>query len=178
VQTLAVAGELQRDLTYDGLRTVKAKGNKGGRRPAIAADKADAVRTGYLEAGPSPPLPATTTSTAEPSVPLSPAFCPCTSPTSCPGPEPARDPRDARQGCRLRPHCRTADTERTALDGGQAVRRGTGYTLRVPAAPAVHLRLLERCQILDGRGDPRPAQGPAANMRTASTPSSPTPGAE
>ncbi|MFF8196287.1 SDR family NAD(P)-dependent oxidoreductase [Streptomyces bobili] len=39
VQTLAAAGELQRDLqrelTYDGLRAAEAKGNKGGRRPAV-----------------------------------------------------------------------------------------------------------------------------------------------
>lgn len=37
VQTLAAAGELQRDLqrelTYDGLRAAEAKGGKGGRRP-------------------------------------------------------------------------------------------------------------------------------------------------
>ncbi|WP_244376013.1 recombinase family protein [Streptomyces ficellus] len=41
VQTLAAAGELQRDLqrelTYDGLRAAEAKGSKGGRRPAVAA---------------------------------------------------------------------------------------------------------------------------------------------
>ncbi|MEU3283079.1 recombinase family protein [Streptomyces antibioticus] len=53
VQTLAAAGELQRDLqrelTYDGLRAAEAKGNKGGRRPAVPADKTDAVRTAYLE---------------------------------------------------------------------------------------------------------------------------------
>jgi transposase-like protein len=53
VQTLAAAGELQRELqrelTCDGLRAAEAKGNKGGRRPAIAADKTDAVRTAYLE---------------------------------------------------------------------------------------------------------------------------------
>ncbi|MFF9489222.1 hypothetical protein [Streptomyces sp. NPDC014676] len=30
------------------------------------------------------------------------------------------------------------------------VRRGQGYTLRVSAVPAVHLRLLTRCQPLDG----------------------------
>ncbi|MFI5689064.1 resolvase [Streptomyces sp. NPDC051636] len=40
--------------------------------------------------------------------------------------------------------------ERDALDQGVAVRRGQGYTLRVSAAPAVHLRLLARCQPLDG----------------------------
>ncbi|MGA5042000.1 hypothetical protein ACPCA8_33930 [Streptomyces capoamus] len=53
VQTLAAAGELQRDLqrelTCDGLRAAVAKGNKGGRRPAVLAGKTDAVRTAYLE---------------------------------------------------------------------------------------------------------------------------------
>ncbi|MFD7552181.1 recombinase family protein [Streptomyces sp. NPDC059816] len=53
VQTLAAAGELQRDLqrelTYGGLRAAEAKGSKGGRRPAVAATKTDDVRTAYLE---------------------------------------------------------------------------------------------------------------------------------
>ncbi len=53
VQTLAAAGELQRDLqrelTYDGLRAAEAKGSKGGRRPAVAAAKTGDVRTAYLE---------------------------------------------------------------------------------------------------------------------------------
>ncbi|MBB6077712.1 hypothetical protein [Streptomyces paradoxus] len=53
VQTLAAAGELQgdlqRELTYDGLRAAVAKGNKGGRRPAVVAGKVGAVRTAYLE---------------------------------------------------------------------------------------------------------------------------------
>ncbi|MFD4749160.1 recombinase family protein [Streptomyces rubiginosohelvolus] len=49
VQTLAAAGELQRELTYDGLRAAEAKGNKGGRRPAVAAATAADVRTAYLE---------------------------------------------------------------------------------------------------------------------------------
>ncbi|MFH9298306.1 recombinase family protein [Streptomyces sp. NPDC017520] len=53
VQTLAAAGELQRDLqrelTYDGLRAAEAKGNKGGRRPAVAAAKTSSVRAAYLE---------------------------------------------------------------------------------------------------------------------------------
>ncbi|WP_458084671.1 hypothetical protein [Streptomyces malaysiensis] len=44
VQTLAAAGELRRELTYDGLRAAEAKGSKGGRRPAVAAGK-----TAYLE---------------------------------------------------------------------------------------------------------------------------------
>ncbi|GHA81243.1 MULTISPECIES: recombinase family protein [Streptomyces] len=53
VQTLAAAGELQRDLqrelTYDGLRAAEAKGNKGGRRPAIPDGKTQVVRAAYLE---------------------------------------------------------------------------------------------------------------------------------
>lgn len=42
------AGELQRELTYDGLNVAEAKGIKGG-RAAVAAATAEAVRTGYLE---------------------------------------------------------------------------------------------------------------------------------
>ncbi|WP_311137408.1 hypothetical protein [Streptomyces sp. I6] len=49
VQTLAAAGELQRELTYDGLRAAEAEGAKGGRRPAVAAATAADVRTAYLE---------------------------------------------------------------------------------------------------------------------------------
>ncbi|MFE4424716.1 hypothetical protein [Streptomyces sp. NPDC056817] len=52
VQTLAAAGELQRDLqrelTYDGLRAAEAKGNKGGRRPALAGETVTDVRAAYL----------------------------------------------------------------------------------------------------------------------------------
>ncbi|MFK0213282.1 MULTISPECIES: resolvase [unclassified Streptomyces] len=40
--------------------------------------------------------------------------------------------------------------ERAALDQGVTVRRGQGYTLRVTTVPAVHHRLLTRCQPLDG----------------------------
>ncbi|MEV4245899.1 hypothetical protein AB0J63_21100 [Streptosporangium canum] len=39
--------------------------------------------------------------------------------------------------------------EQAALDQGVTVRRGKGYTLRVTAVPAVHHRLLARCQPLD-----------------------------
>lgn len=53
VQTLAAAGELQRDLqrelTYDGLRAAEAKGSKGGRGPAVPAGKTADVRTAHLE---------------------------------------------------------------------------------------------------------------------------------
>ncbi|WP_432104493.1 hypothetical protein [Streptomyces sp. bgisy091] len=40
--------------------------------------------------------------------------------------------------------------ERDVLDQGTTVRRGQGYTLRVPAVPAVHRQLLAHCQPLDG----------------------------
>ncbi|MFE3122154.1 MULTISPECIES: helix-turn-helix domain-containing protein [Streptomyces] len=53
VQTLAAAGQLQRDLqrelTYDGLRAVEVKGAKGGRRPAVATAQTTDVRTAYLQ---------------------------------------------------------------------------------------------------------------------------------
>lgn len=42
------------------------------------------------------------------------------------------------------------DAERATLDQGVTVRRGQGYTLRVTAVPAVHRRLLDRCQPFDG----------------------------
>ncbi|WP_055552016.1 hypothetical protein [Streptomyces sp. NBRC 110028] len=41
------------------------------------------------------------------------------------------------------------DAGRAALDHGQAVRRGQGYTLRISATPAIHRQLLDRCQTLD-----------------------------
>jgi hypothetical protein len=52
--------------------------------------------------------------------------------------------------------CETAE----GRHGRLAVRRGTGYTLRVTAVPAVHRQLLDRCQPLDGaQGAPAiPAQ--------------------
>ncbi|MFF8481905.1 serine integrase family protein [Streptomyces antibioticus] len=53
VPILAAAGEpqrdLQRELTYDGLRAAEAKGSKGGRRPAVGAAKTADVRAEYLE---------------------------------------------------------------------------------------------------------------------------------
>ncbi|MFE6522759.1 hypothetical protein [Streptomyces sp. NPDC057794] len=42
-------GELQRELTYDGLRSADATGSKGGRRPAVPAEKTDAARAAYLD---------------------------------------------------------------------------------------------------------------------------------
>ncbi|MFJ8546714.1 recombinase family protein [Streptomyces sp. NPDC093586] len=146
VQTLAGAGGLQRDLqrelTYDGLRAAEAKDNKGGRRPAVAADRADtvraaclegrsiaalardhdvsrgAIRTAVVEEVPSPELPVT---------------------LDTPG--------------KVADFLRTAGldpTERAALDQGVTVRRGRGYPLRGTAVPSAHRQFLARCQPLDG----------------------------
>ncbi|MFG3255237.1 hypothetical protein [Streptomyces sp. NPDC048172] len=56
---------------------------------------------------------------------------------------------------------KVADFLRSAeLDDVERAARGQGYTLRVTAAPAVHHRLLARCQPLDGGHclSPVPAQ--------------------
>ncbi|ANP53131.1 DNA invertase Pin-like site-specific DNA recombinase [Streptomyces griseochromogenes] len=166
VQTLAAAGELQRDLqrelTYDGLRAAEAKGNKGGRRPAVPADKTDAVRTAYLEGrsiaalardhgvsrgairtAVADLLPEHTADDQGAPVPELPVTL------DVPG-----KVADFLRAAELEP------VERTALDQGVTVRRGQGYTLRVTAVPATHRRLLELCQALDGgQGTPAvPAQ--------------------
>ncbi|MFI6360493.1 recombinase family protein [Streptomyces sp. NPDC050743] len=157
VQTLAAAGELQRDLqrelTYDGLRAAEAKGSKGGRRPALAGETIADVRTAYLEGQSIAALArehnvsrgAVRTAVADllpehvaDEVPPTPELLVT---LDMPG--------------KVADFLRTAElnnAERTALDEGQAVRRGTGYTLRVTAAPAVHRQLLDRCQVLDGAG--------------------------
>ncbi|MEU9132413.1 recombinase family protein [Kitasatospora sp. NPDC048540] len=156
VQTLAAAGELQRDLqrelTYDGLRAAEAKGNKGGRRPAVQADQTGAVRAAYLEGHSISALArdhrvsrgAIRTAVAD----LLPDHA--TIEADAPTPElpvlldmPGKVADFLRSGD-LEP------AERAALDLGVVVRRGQGYTLRVSAVPAVHRQLLARCQPLDG----------------------------
>ncbi|MFB7611239.1 hypothetical protein [Streptomyces gardneri] len=156
VQTLAAAGELQRDLqrelTYDGLRAAEAKGNKGGRRPAVPADKTDAVRTAYLEGRSIAALAcdhgvsrgAIRTAVVD----LLPEYT--AADPSAPTPE---LPVVLDMPGKVADFLRAADLEppeRVALDQGVAVRRGQGYTLGVSATPAVHRRLLIRCQSLDG----------------------------
>ncbi|MFI2355060.1 hypothetical protein ACH5AG_10325 [Streptomyces anulatus] len=162
VQTLAAAGELQRELTYDGLRAAEAKGNKGGRRPAVAAAKTADVRPTYLEgrsiaalardhlvsrgairsavADLLPDHAAAEESTHAPELPVT---------LDMPG--------------KVADYLRTTElepAERAALEQGLTVWRGQGYTLRVSAVPAVHRGLLARCQPLDGvQGAPAvPAQ--------------------
>ncbi|MFC9122906.1 recombinase family protein [Streptomyces sp. NPDC057067] len=156
VQTLAAAGELQRDLqrelTYDGLRAAEAKGAKGGRRPAIAAAQTADVRTAYLENRSIAALArdhrvsrgAIRTAVAD----LLPVHT--TSEEAAPAPE---LPVALDMPGKVADYLRTTDlepTEQAALDQGTTVRRGQGYTLRVTAVLAVHRQLLARCQPLDG----------------------------
>ncbi|MFF9585251.1 recombinase family protein [Streptomyces achromogenes] len=156
VQTLAAAGELQRDLqrelTYDGLRAAEAKGSKGGRRPAVPADKTDAVRTAYLEGRSIAGLArdhgvsrgAIRTAVAD----LMPGHITIEEDALAPERPVTLDMpgkvADFRRTAELEP------AEQAALDQGVTVRRGQGYTLRVSAVPAVHRQLLARCQPLDG----------------------------
>ncbi|MBC2906828.1 recombinase family protein, partial [Streptomyces sp. PSKA01] len=151
VQTLAAAGELQRELTYDGLRTAEAKGNKGGRRPAVPADKTGDVRTAYLGGQSIASLArehdvsrgAIRTAIAD----LLPEYT--AADLDAPAPElpvvldmPGKV-ADFLRATELEP------AERVALGQGVAVRRGQGHTRRVSTTPDVHRRLLDRCQPLD-----------------------------
>jgi DNA invertase Pin-like site-specific DNA recombinase len=152
VQTLAAGGELQRELTYDGLRAAEAKGNKGGRRPAVPATKADDVRTAYLEGRSIAALArdhdvsrgAIRTAVAD----LLPEYTAVDPGTPAPELAVALDMpskvADFLRAAELEP------AERATLDQGITVRRGQGYTLRVTAVLAVHRRLLDLCQVLDG----------------------------
>ncbi|MEU5510821.1 recombinase family protein [Streptomyces fungicidicus] len=156
VQTLAAAGELQRDLqrelTFDGLRAAEAKGNKGGRRPAVPADKTADVRTAYMEGRSIAALArdhgvsrgAIRTAVAD----LLPEYT--AADPDAPAPE---LPVTLDMPGKVADFLRAAElepAERAALDQGVTVRRGQGYTLRVRAVPAVHGALLARCQPRDG----------------------------
>ncbi|MDQ1022703.1 transposase-like protein [Streptomyces umbrinus] len=151
VQTLAAVGELQRELTYDGLRAAEAKGSKGGRRPAVATTKTGDVRTAYLEGRSIAALArdhgvsrgAIRTAVAD----LLPDH---TATEEAAAPE---LPVTLDMPGKVADFLRSADlepAERDALDRGATVRRGQGYTLRVSAVPAVHRQLLALCQPLDG----------------------------
>jgi DNA invertase Pin-like site-specific DNA recombinase len=155
VQTLAAAGELQRDLqrelTYDGLRAAEAKGNKGGRRPVITAARAASVRAGYRGGQSIAALArdhhvsrgAIRTAVAD----LLPEYTAVDQDAPAP-----KLPVVLDMPGKVADFLRVADlepAERAALDQGVTVRRGQGYTLRVTAVPAVHRALLDRCQPLD-----------------------------
>lgn len=156
VQTLAAAGEpqrdLQRELTYDGLRAAEAKGNKGGRRPAVAATQTSDVRTAYLEGRSIAALArdhrvsrgAIRTAVAD--------LLPDHTATKEDAPAPEL-PVILDMPGKIADYLRTTElkpAERAVLDQGTTVRRGQGYTLRASAVPAVHRQLLARCQPLDG----------------------------
>jgi DNA invertase Pin-like site-specific DNA recombinase len=138
VQTLAAAGELQRDLqrelTYDGLRAAEAKGNKGGRRPAVTAGKTEGVRAAYLEGQSIAALArdhnvsrgAIRTAVAD----LLPEYTPVDAGTPAPELSVVLD-----MPGKVADFLRAADlapVERAVLDQGVTVRRGQGY--RVPGA--------------------------------------------
>jgi DNA invertase Pin-like site-specific DNA recombinase len=166
VQTLAAAGELQRDLqrelTYDGLRAAEAKGNKGGRRPAVTGGAIADVRAAYRDGRSIAALArehgvsrgAIRTAVVD----LTPEHAAADEGT--PAPElPVSLDMPGKVADFLRA-TEMDDVERAALDHGVTVRRGQGYTLRVTAAPVIHRQLLARCQPLDGaQGAPTvPAQ--------------------
>ncbi|RPE47078.1 DNA invertase Pin-like site-specific DNA recombinase [Streptomyces sp. Ag109_O5-1] len=157
VQTLAAAGELQRDLqrelTSDGLRAAEAKGSKGGRRPAVATDKTDTVRTAYMERRSIAALArdhgvsrgAIRTAVAD--------LMPDHNGIAQEGTPALELPVTLDMPGKVADFLRAADlepAERAALDQGVTVRRGQGYTRRITAVPAVHRQLLARCQPLDG----------------------------
>ncbi|MGW1886330.1 hypothetical protein [Streptomyces sp. NPDC001970] len=157
VQTLAAVGELQRDLqrelTYDGLRAAEARGSKGGRRPAVPAGKTDTVRTAYL-GGRSIAALAREHGVSRSAIRT--AVADLMPERTAAGREDAPAPKlpvTLDMPSKVADFLRAAEpepAERAALDHGVAVRRGRGYTLRVSAAPAVHRRLLARCQPLNG----------------------------
>ncbi|MFF3091478.1 resolvase [Streptomyces nojiriensis] len=147
--------DLQRELTYDGLRAAEAKGDKGGRCPAIPAAKTADVRTASLKGRSIAALVrdhrvsrgAIRTAVAD----LLPDH------TASQEDAPASGlPVTLDMPGKVDDYLRTTElepaepAERAALDQGATVRRGQGYTLRVSAAPAVHRQLLARCQPLGG----------------------------
>ncbi|MFK4104041.1 recombinase family protein [Streptomyces sp. NPDC019531] len=146
--------DLQRELTYDGLRAAEAKGSKGGCRPAVPAAKADTVRTAYREGRSIAPLTrddgfsrgAIRTAVAD----LMPDHAAIEQEGGVPSSElpVTLDVPDRAAVSSAR--ATWSPQERDALDQGVTVRRGQGRTLRVTAAPAVHRQLLARRRPLDG----------------------------
>lgn len=179
VQTLAAAGELQRDLqrelTDDGLRAAEARGSKGGRRPAVEAAKTETVRTAYLE-GRSIAALARDHGVSRGAIRTAVADLLPEHTAGDPGVPAPELPVVLDMPGKVADFLRSAElepAERAALDQGVTVRRGQGYTLRVSAVPAVHRGLLASCQPLDGvQGAPpfRPGARPAASTRTGSVP--------
>lgn len=177
VQTLAAAGELQRDLqrelTYDGLRAAEAKGNKGGRRPAVPAAKTEAVRTAYLEGRSIAALArdhgVSRGAIRTAVVGLLPEYR-----AADPGAPTPELPVVLDMPGRVADFLRAADlepAERAAFDRGLTVRRGQGYTLRVKTAPATHCSSWPAASPSTAPPQFPHNAKPAANTRTESAPS-------
>ncbi|MFD7137895.1 recombinase family protein [Streptomyces sp. NPDC059894] len=156
VQTLAAAGELQRDLqrelTYDGLRAAEAKGSKGGRRPAVPAGKTDDVRTAYLE-GRSIAALARDHDVSRGAIRTAVADLLPEHTAVALGAQAPELPVVLDMPGKVADFLRATNLEpavRAAFDQGITVRRGQGYTLRVTAVLSIHRRLLDICQPLDG----------------------------
>ncbi|MFJ7275523.1 hypothetical protein [Kitasatospora sp. NPDC098663] len=147
--------DLQRELTYDGLRAAEAKGNKGGRRPAVTAAKTDDVRIAYVE-GRSIAALARDHNVSRGAIRTAVAdLLPDHVTADEEGPAPELLVTVDMPG-KVADFLRTAEldpVERAALDQGATIRRGQGYTLRVTAVPSVHRQFLARCQPLDGGHD-------------------------
>ncbi|GAA5703229.1 MULTISPECIES: resolvase [Streptomyces] len=156
VQTLAAARRAAvRPPARAHLR--RAEGRRGQRQqgrppPAVTAEKADAVRTAYLDGQSIAALArehgvsrgAIRTAVAD----LMPEHT--TGPEDVPAPElPVLLDMPGKVADFLR-EADLPDDQRSALAGGVTVRRGQGYTLRVNAAPSIHRELLARSQPLDG----------------------------
>ncbi|MFE9538170.1 resolvase [Streptomyces sp. NPDC006691] len=134
------------------MRAAEAKGNKGGRRPAVPADKTDAVRNAYLE-GRSIAALARDHGVSRGAIRTAVADLLPEHTAADPGAPALELPVVLDVPGKVADFLRAAeldDVERAALDRGVIVRRGQGYTLRVTAVPAVHRRLLDICQPLDG----------------------------
>ncbi|MFE0683453.1 recombinase family protein [Streptomyces sp. NPDC058961] len=154
VQTLAAAGELQRDLqrelTFDGLRAAAAKGNTGGRRPAVGPQQADEARAAFLAGKSIASLArdlgvsrgAVRTAVAD----LLPDYA---APQEVQPPVPTLT-LDV-PGL-IADHLQdTSDEEiRAALSGGTLTRRGLGFSLRVCAPLSTHRAILDMCWALAG----------------------------
>ncbi len=174
VQTRAARRHgLQRELTYDGLRAAEAKGSRGGRRPAVAADKTEAVRVAYLEGCSIADL-ARDHGVSRGGIRTSVADLMPDHTAGDPGTTAPELPVALDMPGRVADFLRTTElrpAERAALDQGVTVRRGQGYTPRFTAVPAVHHRLLARWMAAPALRRSRPSARPTASTRTASAPS-------
>lgn len=147
LQSLAAAGELQRDLqrelTFDGLRAAAAAGRKGGRRPAVPAERVDEVRAAWL-AGQSIASLARRHEVSRVAIRTAVAdLLPDARPPAT-GPDlPVTMLVPGLIARQLAAVEQLDDAAAEALREGQEVRRGQGWSLHVTAGRAVHQALLD-----------------------------------